>query len=469
MHHVPTSHSRSIVSSSSARIHCHTPDHAPSQQVIPRLPATMAVQSAASRRLLSTLSSKLHPQLPLSPRESQQLLTLLTSSFRAHLDREHPLAVSEQPKSRPRKLSHNHGQRSPSPTRATSSYASATRHIDSILTNPLFAVEPRRRGSEPAAVDIMRDPMAWFVNEIATGAATLPKAAMCLEMLEQSPSTTVSGPENGTTPAAIMVQWLRSSGLDTSRQFLELSVSSKGHRNRFLDQMISLLAVHGETSTSWRWLIRSNEQRQKETGLDAARVAIFRQQLLAKMVSIEAESNLEKGMVTFLQAFRMTESAGLISAYSVLRPAGAHLVNRITSNTTEPIATELYDAFLNSTQEWLGNWSAAINSMLWLHHPANASTLPGLRFLQDPAGAVTFAKSSRSRRRFLVQLCLELARQSLEQDKHEDAQAAMVFAKEHFADIVLPKAPVVETQVNESYKVRRERENLELLDTLVPA
>ncbi|RZL15656.1 MAG: PorT family protein [Hymenobacter sp.] len=31
------------------------------------------MQSATSRRILSTLASKLHPQLPLSPRESQQL------------------------------------------------------------------------------------------------------------------------------------------------------------------------------------------------------------------------------------------------------------------------------------------------------------------------------------------------------------------------------------------------------------
>src|SRR5690348_15716553 len=104
------------------------------------------MQSAASKRVLSTLASKIHPQLPLSPRESQQLLTLLTTSFRAHLDREHPLPESSQNR-HTQKPTGSNARRASSPAQATSSYASATQHIDSILTNPLFAVKPRRRGS----------------------------------------------------------------------------------------------------------------------------------------------------------------------------------------------------------------------------------------------------------------------------------------------------------------------------------
>ena len=58
------------------------------------------MQSATGKRVLSTLASKIHPQLPLSPRESQQLLSLLTQSFRAHLDREHPSPpLGEHPES----------------------------------------------------------------------------------------------------------------------------------------------------------------------------------------------------------------------------------------------------------------------------------------------------------------------------------------------------------------------------------
>lgn len=425
------------------------------------------MQSAASRRLLSTISSRIHPQLPLSPRESQQLLTLLTSSFRAHLDREHPLSLPESSPRPTRRPSGGNGQRSSSPTRATSSYASTTRHIDSILTNPLFAVKPHRRGSEPAAVDILRDPMTWFLNEIATGAADLSKAAMCLAVLEKT-NKPISTSMDGRTPAVILAEWLRSSGLDTSKQFVELCWSKHGHGSRFLDSLMALLLAEGETTAPWRWFIRSIEQRVKETGFDTLRVMTFRQQLLAKMVTIETRASLNKGIATFMQAFRMAENAGHDSAYGVLRPAGAHLVNRIITNTNQSTETELYQSLLLSSGRWLGNWHQAVESMLWLHHPSERSALPGLRFIQAPTGAMTFIHSSRSRRHFLVQLCLGVARQLMEQEKFAEAQIAMEFTKEHFADLVLSRVPVLDQEASTRWKVRKEKENLELLDRLIP-
>jgi hypothetical protein len=235
-----------------------------------------------------------------------------------------------------------------------------------------------------------------------------------------------------------------------------------------LDRLVALLLAEGETTAPWRWFIRSDEQRVKETGLDIPRMATFRQQLLAKMVSIEANAGLNKGLATFMQAFRLVENAGHESAYAILRPAGGHLVNRITSSTNQFFEPELYQSFLLSSQRWLGGWSRAVESMLWLHHPSERSAIPGLQFVRDPAGAVTFVQSSRSRRHFLVQLCLGVARQLLEQEKFAEAQVVMEFTKEHFADVVLPKPPVAEQQASESWKVRKEKQNLELLDSLVP-
>jgi hypothetical protein len=427
------------------------------------------MQSATSKRMLGTLVSKIHPQLPLSPRESQQLLNLLTSSFRAHLDREHPLTSSEGNTRPARQPSISNGHRSPSPLRATSSHASATRHIDSILNNPLFAVKPRRRGSESAAVAVLRDPIAWFINEIAAGSATLPKAAMCLEVLGRTTNKSPAWLVDGKTPATILTEWLRTSGLDTSRQFLETcTITTPGHGSRFLDRLVALLFAEGETTASWRWFIRSNEQRVKETGLDVSKIVAFRQQILKTMVSIEANPSLNDGLATFMQAFRLLENAGYESAYGILRPAGGHLVNRIISSTKLSLEPEQYQSFLLSLQRWLGPWSRAVESMLWLHHPSERSAMPGLRFIQDPAGAVTFAHLSRSRRNFLVQLCLGVARQLLEQAKFEKAEGVMEFTKEHFADLVLPKALVVEQETFEIRKLRQERESLELLDRLIP-
>ncbi|CAA9966763.1 hypothetical protein PTMSG1_10122 [Pyrenophora teres f. maculata] len=435
------------------------------------------MQSATSKRMLSTLASKLHPQLPLSPRESQQLLSLLTNSFRAHLDREHPLGAPESSQKRPiPRPSLSNGQRGPSPIGATaSSYASATQHIDSILSNPLFAVKPRRRGSESAALDVLRDPLAWFVNEVAAGSASLSKAAMCLDVLEKTPNQTPSRLRDQASLAITLADWLKTSGLDTSKQFVDLCLTKSGHGSRFLDRLVVLLLAEGETTAPWRWFIRSNEQRVKETGLDTAKVVTFRQQLLAKMVSVEANADLTRGLAFFMQAFRIVENAGYESAYSMLRSAGGHLVNRVTTNTDQPLKVdvELYQSFSLSSQHWLGGWSRAVEAMLWLHHPSQRSAAPGLRFIQDPAGAVAHVKSQ-SRRNFLVQLCLGVARQLLEEQKFAEAQAVMAFTKEHFADVVLPKPVAAEAQqqqqqqASETWKVRKERENLQLLDSLVP-
>jgi hypothetical protein len=104
--------------------------------------------------------------------------------------------------------------------------------------------------------------------------------------------------------------------------------------------------------------------------------------------------------------------------------------------------------------------------MLWLHHPTERSALPGLRFIQDPTGAVSFVHASRSRRNFLVQLSLGVARQLLKDEKYAEAQVAMEFSKQHFADIVLPKEPVAAQQAATQWRERKEKENLELLDSL---
>jgi hypothetical protein len=422
------------------------------------------MQSAASRRMLSTLAAKLQPQFPLSPSESQQLLALLTTSFRTHLDRAHPLPEARQTP-RPAR---GHGQRNPSPTRLPSSHTSATQHIDSILSNPLFAVKPSRRASESAAVDVLRDPAGWFVDQIATGAATLPKAAMCVGLLDTAQEKT---PRlyNGKNIAAVFAEWLRSSGLEESRAFVDLHTSGRDFNSKTMDKLVALLLAHGEAAAPWRWFIRSHEQRVMETRLDTKKVATFRQQLLWRMVSAQGKESLSSGLAVFMQAYRQAEVDGLESSFTVLRPAGAHLVNQITATPTHSIDPGRYQSFLMSSQRWLGSWGQAIESMLWLHHPTQPSALPGLKFIQDPKGAIAYVSGGTARQHFLVNLCLGVARQLMEEEKYAEAQVPMQFAKEHFADIVLSvRQPVVESSVwlRNKQRKEKERENLELLDQL---
>jgi hypothetical protein len=414
--------------------------------------------------MLSTLASKLHPQFPLSPRESQQLLAVLTTSFRAHLDRAHPSPENRQSA----KSRGSNGQRSPSPARVPSSHASATQHMDSILTNPLFAVKPKRSASESAAVDVLRDPAGWFVDQVAAGAATLPKAAMCLGLLDSAPNPTPRL-HHGKSTASVLAEWLRSSGLEESRAFVDLHTSSRDFGSKAMDKLVALLFAEGESAAPWRWFIRPHEQRVKETRLAPKKVATFRQSLLWRMVAAPENQSLDEGLAIFMQAFRMAEVDGLETSYTALRPAGAHLVNRIISTPNHSIDPDRYQAFLLSSRRWLGNWGQAVESMLWLHHPMQQSAKPGLSFIQDPAGAATHVRGPSGRQHFIVQLCLGVARQLMEEEKYVEAQVAMQFSKEHFADLVLSRPPSTATHkdiARSRERKEREKENLELLDQL---
>ncbi|KAF2745208.1 hypothetical protein M011DRAFT_388815, partial [Sporormia fimetaria CBS 119925] len=205
------------------------------------------MQATASRsgRALKALASKLHPSLPLTPRESAQLLALLTSSFRAHLDRAHPGTPSAETKHASKPFSSKEAPLAP----AISSHVSATRHIDSILTNPLFAVQPHPRGTDarsPQTHDPLDDPVSWFMNQAAMGAVTPHKAAFCLRTLQIKRRV---GALSGQSCARAVVQianWLETTDL------LHEAGEVKGIDN-LLFTLVAMLMQEGETAKPWAW------------------------------------------------------------------------------------------------------------------------------------------------------------------------------------------------------------------------
>jgi len=144
------------------------------------------MKGSAIAQSLKSLAAKFHPQLPLSQKESQRLLTALTTSFRKQLDEAHPRHDQKVSSDSPVKIGDGAG--STARGLHSSSAALADRHLASVLTNPLLAQaqSPKQSLSDHDRVlaeiqaDRTRDPIAILEAYHAKGAATIQIASSCL-------------------------------------------------------------------------------------------------------------------------------------------------------------------------------------------------------------------------------------------------------------------------------------------------
>ncbi|KAF2444851.1 hypothetical protein P171DRAFT_285042 [Karstenula rhodostoma CBS 690.94] len=426
------------------------------------------MQAAAARRAFSSLASKIHPQLPLTPRESQQLLNLLTTSFRSHLDREYPAGPSEAPPP----STTTQIVKVEQPRRLPSSYDSASEHIDSILSNPLFARNPSWRGSDSAAANALKDPLAWFLDQAAIGTADISKATLCLDVLQTSQNkpkgrrSSLSNKDG--RPASMIAEWLRTSGEETSKDFLiSLPVTKGAPRRSLVNRLVPLLLAEGNHAPLWRWYAYEPEE---DGILSQAQISPFKCQLLKEMIN--AARTRDEAFAIFQQAFQLAE-AGKRSAYvNSLQVAGARLVDMIVADPQVQCTPELYERFALSTNGWLFAWKPVVQAMLCLCHPTQSDPQPGLKIIKNPDSFLASTHSKPSRQRFFVRMCLGTAQQLLKEEKFAEAQIAMQFTKEHFADLVLIKyhssSPHHITRgVSEKNKTREEKKNIALLDGLL--
>ncbi|KAL4755374.1 hypothetical protein BDW72DRAFT_189137 [Aspergillus terricola var. indicus] len=128
--------------------------------------------------------SKFHVPLPRTPRQSQQLLNALTSSFRRELDRAHPPTASSSDESAGANNTYNGDHLNEE--HAHSAAHATDKHIRALLDNPLFRVSPSRnsvRSGPQTSTDgsrIQKEPMAIFDELVASGSATVGSVSDCL-------------------------------------------------------------------------------------------------------------------------------------------------------------------------------------------------------------------------------------------------------------------------------------------------
>ncbi|KAG9822842.1 hypothetical protein KCU68_g16492, partial [Aureobasidium melanogenum] len=131
------------------------------------------MKASSVQQAFKSLTSRIHPQLPLSERESKRLLNALTSSFRSHLDHHHNHDAAASVTSASASTQH-----------PLSSSTATDRHLASILTNPLLTKPVHQQLKAKS-----KHPIALFEDQVAAGRANLPSARLCLEAFRTSLSS----------------------------------------------------------------------------------------------------------------------------------------------------------------------------------------------------------------------------------------------------------------------------------------
>ncbi len=437
----------------------------------------VAVDPGAMREsaalLFRSLKKYIHPQLPLSPRQSEQLLRLLTSSFREHLDRKHAGPPADGPETVVSPLRAS----LPSPlsldTRQTSHHVAKT-HLQLILTNPLFArtgpqgARDGDRSGSGALQRLVKDPINWLRQHVARGTATAATAHLCLETLRDSfnHSSELSVEEAMKTSeaGAIVFTWLRCTGIAASTDFLKhhdlLSILmeflvAEGRQDELLTWLWSQLKVQGEEETRCQTMDGQN------------RVVSWNKIVVRAIVNVQLsrKNGDTEALSTFLNALA---SRGMARNHLEHRLSleMVHMARRLAYKLgTRPalIACEdLFRRFLDTVPLWAPDVKLA-RAFLLIRSPQGPDPQSGLRYLRTYFESADDAQHiDPRRRRTILRLCLETAQALLHNGNH--AEGAWVL--ENVRDRYAQELGLSTDSETSDQKAADETANLELLEFL---
>jgi hypothetical protein len=392
------------------------------------------------RPLASLSHFKIHPPLPLSARESKQLLNLLTTSFRQQLDREHgPFrstvdaggkAVYNQLSAAPTSSRH----RRPAPTKANNS-TSTDRHLHSILTNPIFSYTSKPQSDEAKS---SRDPMDVFDEACAKGFMNLEYAAACLKakknLIVKSSVLSVREAMKESGAGTRVLRWLLTTHGPENLALLK--------DRMLLETLVDFLVAEDRQAVVWTWLKELAGTMAATEWSTANTASVSARQLLYLLVKAEATGygSLDASYTWFTKAKDMFGKVGH-SMHSTLRKAGQFLTMESTwkSSMHLPATPAAFEGFLDTVPAFTAR-KALYKAHLALYHPSKPDFDLAIEFLRtiDMEHPVTQAGVSRDVAggrypdSLITRLGLDCARVLLEQDKVASARWVMDFLQERY-------------------------------------
>jgi hypothetical protein len=406
---------------------------------------------------------KIHPPLPLTRRESAQLLNLLTTSFRQQLDREHGSfqSSSDSSKTPP---SFSSSRYTPSNCRPYQSKPDAKmptdRHLHSILTNPLFTGVKK----DP---DALRDPMDIFDEACAKGFMKIEYATKCLKAkkwkIEQSFGLDVRDAMKSSGAGSQVLRWMFSSGIANDLSFLQ--------DKEFSNILIEFLVAERLQSLIWTWIEKVIP---KINSAIAEPATPFHHNEIARTLLytfIKAEAfgyvSLDTAIASLGRA-RKSFPPGCGAPY-VLRAAGRHIHRRILlgAKSRSAPSPEMFDYFLSIVPDFT-SFAKYHQAHLLLHHPTKPDASLALESLKEIKMAISASSDPRIQQPALgtqyypqwrvISLGLNTARHLLEGEQYSKARWVMNFLRENYEN---------ELGISKTIKqAQAEASSLELLEGL---
>jgi hypothetical protein len=386
----------------------------------------------------------LHPPLPLNPRESKQLLNLLSSSFRKTLDKEHGFRPDpEVEAATERTARHNVGPRERRRSHSDLDQRPTDRHIRSILSNPLFSLSPASQDDSKVG----RDPMEVFNQAVAKGMMNIRYARACLEAKKReiirSPVLSVREGMRESGAGLKVLRWLVSSGIANNNDFLR--------DLHFAAIFMEYVVAEELQEAAWKWIKRAFEDYPvlSKLSIPERKIAcLYMVRPLMCLIKAEATgpASLDAAYMCLSRAAGYLKGLPANEMVRLLGAPGRFLSHEtIMSHATfynaphhSPASESAYDSFIALVPVIAIRKFDYHLAHLTLLHPTRPNADPALAYLKklEPSEteyATPLVKSSSPHERRVIQLGLDAAKFLLERERFNDAQWVMQYLRTHYS------------------------------------
>ncbi|KAK2732944.1 hypothetical protein FQN57_002429 [Myotisia sp. PD_48] len=401
-----------------------------------------------SLRSFNSWAKKIHPPLPRTTRESQQLLNLLTSSFRRHLDNEHPPVREEADKEINASSSLSSSSASSYPNgKDTDNVSSLLRsapeqHLNSILQHPLFTTIPSKisRLQPDHATSTARNggnsnniKPPFMLDALDDAMASGRADARFLHSYLQSHRASMRSLSNAAAKAVMqkskvgskVITWFFAADPDTVKQFFA--------NRHTMALVMPYLAAEGRQANVATWLDTFANKRTSSNSKSSDSNSFSEFNVIYEYVA--AEINFGQGINSALEFFLKTGRASQRLGSYAFRPTACYLAQWISSPDhsldTKIIPTETYDEFLAVCMQVPDDYWAAI---LALYHPTQPNPRPALKHIKHYWNTRTEQQQKQPLRpdhsARVLRLCLESASLCLQQELYSEANWLVNIAKE---------------------------------------